>query len=344
MPSKKLPESNLRINEVYYSKHQFLLTCNDVCASILKEVDRKKLCTYKINFSTEEEGAMFAQVSKDGEGWQQWLIDHGYGMDLYKVYYAHTFYSLVADFCNFIYESICCAATMKVSVAYALLRKPLKDNLAYIEWLYIDHRDMIDKLLYNDPQSLKYDIAEVKKRTESINKSTGLEPFYNFRYSRDDVNSLEHVWNNANHIITTRPDYSKTKQESLNFIFVTGDLLEDLTSYYYSMVPDLLAYATDLICLVFEALIDLNEQTIRANYIVRALRHARAISDECFQEMSNNFRKIKAGIDCPRCKKHIPLNTKNTLSLIDKQFRCNCGYIIRTGFYMFDWEPTDMVR
>lgn len=51
---------------------------------------------------------------------------------LNEAYYRHIFFSLVADFCSYMLESINCAAKMKVAVSYALLRKPLKDTLGYI--------------------------------------------------------------------------------------------------------------------------------------------------------------------------------------------------------------------
>lgn len=57
---------------------------------------------------------------------------------LNEAYYRHIFFSLVADFCSYMLESINCAAKMKVAVSYALLRKPLKDTLGYIEWLCVD--------------------------------------------------------------------------------------------------------------------------------------------------------------------------------------------------------------
>lgn len=66
------------------------------------------------------------------EKWQEWLITHGHREEMYEVYYRHTFFSLVADFCSYMLESINCAAKMKVAVSYALLRKPSKIHSAIL--------------------------------------------------------------------------------------------------------------------------------------------------------------------------------------------------------------------
>lgn len=73
-----------------------------------------------------------------------WMQEHGYSVEMYELEYRHTFFSLVADFCHYMLESFECAAKKKVAVAYALLRKPLRDNLYYIEWLAAEREDLLD--------------------------------------------------------------------------------------------------------------------------------------------------------------------------------------------------------
>lgn len=100
---------------------------------MLKYADEEKMASVSIDLGNGE-NIEFEQDEK----WQEWLITHGHREEMYEVYYRHTFFSLVADFCSYMLESINCAAKMKVAVSYALLRKPLKDTLGYIEWLRVD--------------------------------------------------------------------------------------------------------------------------------------------------------------------------------------------------------------
>jgi len=57
---------------------------------------------------------------------------------------------------------------MKVSVAYALLRKPLKDTLGYIEWLYCDKDEMINLLENGEPKDLQITKDKASKHIAQI--------------------------------------------------------------------------------------------------------------------------------------------------------------------------------
>ncbi len=328
----------LQIDPKYYPLHKYLTHCCNICASILKLVDAKHLCNFKLNFQSEEHKKSFAEITEVEGDWQHWLIENGYAEPLYRLYYAHTFYSLVADYCNYLLESINCAAQMKVAVSYALLRKPFKDNLAYIEWLYIDHRDIISRLLNESPSKLLINKKEVKGRIEKIKALTDLYGFYETRYDSSDPSSLEHIWNNANHLVTTYLDYSKTPQGSLNLIFPNETYFEDLTDFYYFIVPGLVSYATDLICDVFETLAELNTETIKANHVIRVLRHASTIDTASINDVLETCRTNNIELSCPQCGESIPLISENIDSLLDDAYICKCGYTLKTGFYMFDWE------
>lgn len=134
MKNKELhSEFTFQIEPKHYFKHNYLTYCNDVLVSMLKYADEEKMASVSIDLGNGE-NIEFEQDEK----WQEWLITHGHREEMYEVYYRHTFFSLVADFCSYMLESINCAAKMKVAVSYALLRKPLKDTLGYIEWLRVD--------------------------------------------------------------------------------------------------------------------------------------------------------------------------------------------------------------
>lgn len=60
----------------------------------------------------------------------------------------HIVMSIIADFCNFIYESIVIAQKCKISVAYALLRKPFTDQLSILEQILVDRRFHLSVLSY----------------------------------------------------------------------------------------------------------------------------------------------------------------------------------------------------
>lgn len=150
--------------------------------------------------------------------------------------------------------------------------------MAYIEWLRVEPKELIDKLLYCQPE--EYDLSckkELKKKhieqiyeKYKIDRNNGM---FAFRYEKNEDISLEKIWNKANHIVTTQK-YTKSAQGELNFVFVDSEQLEHYTEYYYTVVPQIMAYATELIVGMFEEIADINPFTQTVNKILMTLHQA----------------------------------------------------------------------
>ena len=97
MKNKELhSEFTFQIEPKHYFKHNYLTYCNDVLVSMLKYADEEKMVSVSIDLGNGE-NIEFEQDEK----WQEWLITHGHREEMYEVYYRHTFFSLVADFCSY---------------------------------------------------------------------------------------------------------------------------------------------------------------------------------------------------------------------------------------------------
>lgn len=71
------------------------------------------------------------------------------------------------------YESISCAQRGKVSVAYSLLIKPLRDNLLYLEWLLADKEEFYQNFLYKDigfSNVLNYKLFSKERNKKLLNQ------------------------------------------------------------------------------------------------------------------------------------------------------------------------------
>ena len=86
-----------------------------------------------------------------------------------------------------------------------------------------------------------------------------MSSFLDFRYDKTSETSLEHIWNNANHLITTKYRLSKTEPGNLNFVFADEAILRKFSGYYYVTVPAIMSYAVNLICEMFEEFAPLNK-------------------------------------------------------------------------------------
>lgn len=326
-----------KIEPKYVPSHNFLIYCNDVLVSLLKYADREKLSSVRITFKEEENS--FINLKDDDIF--EWMREHGYSNEIYELEYRHTFFSLVADFCHYVLESFECAAKKKVAVAYALLRKPLRDNLFYIEWLAADKEDLLDKLIYGNADDLVINKSSAKKFIEKVEKMYGIahqDGFFNFRYDKNDMMSLEKIWNKANHVITTH-SYTKSEQGELNFVFLNEEQIDELTRYYYVVVPLVISYAVDLIVVMFEQIIKVNPMTSVINKVLKLSRQACTMNRKFFQDMISILEVDKIPFFCPCCGKEIYMNLDVLFGLMNNVFKCKeCGFRLESSSYIFDYE------
>lgn len=332
----------IKINPKYYSQHNFLLYCNDILVRWLLWFDEKRLRTLTINFKDEKEMMDFQNASE--EDIMEWLKNNGYEKEMYELNRRHILCSLVSDFCHYMLESFRCASKMKPAVAYALLRKPLRDNLAYIEWLRVEPNELIDKLMYSKPE--EYDLShakEVKKaRIEQIEKDYGIvrkKGMFEFRYEKNNEISLEKIWNKANHIVTTQ-NYTRSANGELNFVFVDHERWEQMTEYYYIVVPMIMSYAVELIVGMFEEIAGINEFTHMINKTMLTLHQAYGVGDSYYREAKDTLEIKRFPIVCPYCGKKIDMYNAVDKLLFDK-YKCNrwsCRKKLNASNYIFDFE------
>ena len=333
-----------QIDPKHYQQHNYLTFCNDVLVSILRYAAATKLSTTKLEFNTKADFDAFEQAKKESEDWQEWLLYNGHHNELYEAYFRHTFFSLIADFCNYMLESINCAAKMKVAVSYALLRKPLKETLGYIEWLYINRNELLDLLIHGNPRDLEIKRPRAQKNTSLIEEKRGATSYYDFRYNMSSEISLEHIWNNANHLITTRCSFSKTAPGSLNFVFNDEFSLRKFSDYYYITVPAIMSYAVDLICDIFEGFAPITDYTILVNKMNRTLKALIPLDQTSSVDFKSLCKEFNFNMICPKCRGVFDVDDELLQSMANDHLVCpHCQTIIDTTQYMFDWEESDLL-
>ena len=328
-----------QIDPRHYYMHDYLTFCNDVLVSILKYSDENNISSSTLQFQNKTDLIAFEQVVKTSGDWQEWLLNHGHREEMYTAYFKHILFSLVADFCNYMLESINCAAKMKIAVSYALLRKPLKDTLGYIEWLYIDRDELLDLLVSGKPEDLIIRKEKALKHTSIIEEKYGKSSYFDFRYNKTSETSLEHIWNNANHLVTTKYRLSKTAPGNLNFVFTDESELRSFSDYYYITVPYIMSYAVDIICEMFEDFAGLNEYTILMNKLNRSIKSLILIENPSLSEIRQLCMNGDVPIICPRCGLKLKMTDKRIIKLLQNRCICiRCRKKIDTNTYIFDWE------
>ncbi len=167
------------------------------------------------NVNVKWDSKLQADVIKgfSGEELWLWLEKNGYEWVNVSLAYKQIIIALLSDFCHFVYEALSCSIKGKLAVSFALLRKPFKENLLYLEWLLIDPKDFMHKFYYDGPKALDLSTALDKERKihiiqAAIEKSIHVnwipaEFLYELRYMKTASYGFEGLWNHATHLVTT---------------------------------------------------------------------------------------------------------------------------------------------
>lgn len=181
-------------------------------------------------------------------------------------YEKKLFNRLLGDFCQYMYESLHYIFEFKPQIAYTLARKPLIDDIFYLQRLYLNRDEAIDLVFASDPKAKDVGTTENKEQDkndcERIVKEFGLETnFYDLRYDEKNNKSILLNCNKSMHISTDRKDLIKTGSGELNFIFITDEEIDYYIKAYLNSVPSILIYVA-MICLEICKRINGEDQTL----------------------------------------------------------------------------------
>lgn len=164
------------------------------------------------------------------------------------------FPALLSDLLHFIYEALESSRKGKLNVSYALLRKPLQENLFILESIALDIDGFAAQLIDNPLllRSQKAGGLDVhRRRIADVLTAIGQEKRFDapylaqLRYDKHSQDGFDGVCNTAMHLFT---EHAAIRTESLNINFIFSGWEEKLTqwAYLYSRLPYLLAYAHSL--------------------------------------------------------------------------------------------------
>lgn len=165
------------------------------------------------------------------------------------------FPAVLSDFLHFVYETLETSRKGKLTVSYALIRKPLQDALFVFETMAVDLNDFVGRLRAN-PEALDSKKAggtdahaeRIDRVLRLLGEGDRFDAGYlaRLRYDKSSGDGFEHYVNKALHLFTGHP---ALRTEPLNINFVFSDWDANLTQWYYlySRLPYLLFYARRLI-------------------------------------------------------------------------------------------------
>lgn len=234
---------------------------NNLCAVIYDQftsiLSQKHFLEHiTVNFAIDPLNQQFIEeLNKGSMHALDFMKANGLNIELAEILTKHITLSVLSDFVNFMYESLSCAQRGKMTVAYALLRKPLTDELVIFERLLTDPAEFI-QLYFHVGNPKGYDPSEPNLNREQIIKEVFkwanpgplfvADLVYGLRYDKQNPSGINGISNQALHIVTNHPAY-RTEDGELNFVFSNGQDYRRYWQHYYYFVPYLLIYAAHVV-------------------------------------------------------------------------------------------------
>jgi hypothetical protein len=241
----------------YHEAHNLAVLMYDQLVEILDESNLAYALTLKTTTTYKESHKRVEDMQDEKLHVLDWLVENGMKAELTETLTKHLVRSITGDITHFLHDSLNAAKKGKLSVAYALLRKPFTDELLILEQLLGDNNEFIDRFyLQGDPKlydpglkakpkdNLTIIKAAVSKLTSNYNIDA--QDIHDVRYDKACDSGINGISNKALHIVTSDRNY-KTQEQNLNFIFAQYDDLMSMWEHYYYIVPYLLKYTVDVI-------------------------------------------------------------------------------------------------
>lgn len=172
-----------------------------------------------------------------------------------RVIKIHVIKGLLMDICYFAQEAFSCSLKMRLTVTFALFRKPFVYSLIVILRMLFEE-GFIDK--FNNDE--KFDPAQISPEDRNTVIGMSLEVIKQSMLTVNDINemifdkslpdSLTNMSDKALHLSTTRNRSNLSGPQNFNFIFSDHESIDWKWEYIYSRMPALLLYlvqVTDLL-------------------------------------------------------------------------------------------------
>jgi hypothetical protein len=232
---------------------------NNLIASTYNSAVDAKIFDHKIDFESPQKAKKFVRKLSEWsrDEYQKYFINQKKHGDLYFIAIKNVIRAVLLDYHQFIFEALENIKKGQLTVAYTLLRKPLKENLFILEWIVADSFEFFKRFNFDDSRSYSPLMLQcdkeflrsiIKNAIHNIEINSFYDPEFIFqlRYDKSKIFSFDQLWNLSTHLVTDRTPI-KTETFNLNFVFSNVDDKEKQLSHIYSLLPYLLFYSVDII-------------------------------------------------------------------------------------------------
>jgi hypothetical protein len=229
----------------YHARHEFCFHLHDSMLSLFLDLAQHRYPTIRVDFADPEELARFQAAPDPISYFLETDRDVAKRLSVGQAMMA-TF----SDFFNFIYEALIALEKRKFVVAYALLRKPLKENLLLLTMMLVDDEKFFSSLEKSPAANFGHPGVQDTHRKDYFRQAKAMVAYSDFvdaDFLHDlifDVSlptGLAPLFDIATHLVTNR---QAIRTEDLNFNFVFKDpRQDDVYDTIYNALGYVLLYA-----------------------------------------------------------------------------------------------------
>lgn len=332
------------IPDEFKLSHDLAFCLHDLLTEHVVLGEQNKLQFFSMQLNRAEDAESLKGIQQGEEFWE-WCEANGYRHVLDEHTYRSLIFGLLSDMCHFLYEGLKCSEKGKLAVAFSNFRKPLQDNLFYLEWLLADRLEFLSRFQKGPEHIDTSKLGDQRKesRLEIIGKAMDQTPskrwvepeaLYELRYEKASDFGLDRIFNHAVHLVTTFKYYA-TSPENMNFIFQNDEDRNAMWRHLYLTLPLVLLHALHVVRALFK--------TFAPNF-----EPQNAITDlwlTCGLLLSTDALKVEkqhdaavtifneivadVPLECARCDSRIEFNSTNMRRFWDRgEVRCDaCGLV-----------------
>ena len=205
----------------YHQQHSFCVWLHDRILDALRQAEAAGVATVHFDLKSEEE----KKAVTAAENIIQYFIDNGREDVAKRIVINQSVIPLYADALEFILEGLFMLEKRKFTVSFALLRKPLRQSLFFLTWLFADEDEFFARMK-SDPALLDRNIEPEQKKALlaraisefEINEFLDADVIYGMVFDKKNPSGLAHYFDKALHLVTNEAAI-KTEGLNLNFIF-----------------------------------------------------------------------------------------------------------------------------
>jgi len=328
--ARLIPRKRLRwIPPQFRAAHEYCFFLHDECVRALVEYEKARAHHVSFKFKRKSDAQKYERLASETDPINA-MRELGYGRQARKLVLSQITMALVSDCMHHIYEALTCIERRKIVVAFNLLRKPLKDSLLMLSWMFGDEDAFYAAFASGKPELLSQKrLGNIRKDifTKAIAK-TDLTAVFDpdtlneVLYDRKSNDSFEPLFQHAVHLITVEHLELRTEAENFNFVF-KNYTDPDVDEGIYRWLPYVMLYLSHVIMGLFDRMRPMDKGTKSAFFVRSANGYSLATGINAKQTLAEMERWFEGRLSCPRCKKPLRITQHNGLRiLLTESFRC----------------------